>query len=128
ADVRLEGKIIPQQKLLSVSGGTVTIDNQVIAVQSKFILNEDPTMQMSLFSTSMKTSVAFSVLPRNIEEKLSHYQVYNPVMVYVIIRGSLSRGSKPAVDIYFLTTGNRLSYAARSFDDLSFLGKFTNHI
>lgn len=128
AVVHLEGQIIPQQNLLSVSGGTVAIDNQIIAVQSKFFLDENPTMQMNLFSTSMKTSVAFSVLPKKIQEKLSHYQVYKPVMVYVIIRGSLSRGNKPAVDMYLQTSGNRLSYAARSFDDLTFLGKFTNHI
>lgn len=128
ADLRLEGQIIPNQKLLSVTGGTVSIENQVIAVQSKFFLTENPTMQLNLFSTSMKTSVAFSVLPKKIQDKLSNYQVYKPVMVYAIISGSLARGSKPNVDLYLQTSGNRLSFAARSFDDLTFLGKFTNHI
>ena len=126
--LNLEGQIIPKQKLISVSGGTVQVDDQLLAINSKFFLGENPSMQMNFFSRSMKPSVAYSLLTKNIEEKLSRYQVYKPVMVYTTISGSLAPHTSPNVDIYIKSSSNRISLATRSYDDLTLLGRFTNHI
>lgn len=127
-DLNLEGEFIDKQKLLAITGGTAIVDKQVVAIQSRFVFGKEPTMQFNFFSRSIKPDAGYSILPKSIEQKLVRYQVYKPITVYAIIRGSLAPNTKPYVDLYVKTSGNRISLGSKSFDDLTFKGWFTNHV
>lgn len=50
------------------------------------------------------------------------------MIAHVVVDGSIKPGSKPAVDVYFKSTGNKLNAGVRSFDNLYLLGWFTTHM
>ncbi|MGB3076459.1 MAG: AsmA-like C-terminal region-containing protein [Chitinophagales bacterium] len=128
-DVQLNAFVTfdPDTKLLTLSNGDLVIQKQKLMLAIKMNFSEK-TMSMKFDTKSMIPSVAYSILTPAISNKINIIQLEKPVIASVVINGSIAPGSKPAVDVYFKTTGNTLNYNNASFDSLRILGQFTNHI
>jgi len=117
----------PATKSLAVNDGILSIKQQKLKMSAEMDFGKK-TMKMRFDSKSILPAVAIGVLTPVISQKLSAFQLEKPVMVQVMIAGLMTPGSKPAVDVYFKTAGNKLNVATRSFEELELLGWFTNHI
>ncbi|MFI5134812.1 MAG: AsmA-like C-terminal region-containing protein [Chitinophagales bacterium] len=128
-DVQLKTDVAfnPYKKLLTVNDGILYIKQQKLMMRAQMNFS-DKTMKMQFDAKSILPSVAYGVLTPAIYNKLSVYQLVKPVMVRVLISGSIAPGSLPAADVYFKSAGNELDIAQRSFNNLDVIGWFTNHI
>ncbi|MEP7127919.1 MAG: hypothetical protein ABI729_03585, partial [Chitinophagales bacterium] len=108
-DVQLNAFVTfdPATKLLTLSNGDLVIQKQKLMLAIKMNFSEK-TMSMKFDTKSMIPSVAYNILTPAISNKINIIQLEKPVIASVVINGSIAPGSKPAVDVYFKTTGNTL--------------------
>jgi hypothetical protein len=112
---------------LTVNDGMLNLKNEMLLININMNFKEK-TMHMIFRANSILPSTAFGALTPAIQEKLKAFTVEKPVMAYVAVDGFITPGSKPAVDVYFKSTGNKLTAANRSFENLYLLGWFTSHV
>ncbi|MBX7142606.1 MAG: AsmA-like C-terminal region-containing protein [Chitinophagales bacterium] len=128
AELKLKAALNTASKTLTVAYSPVRLEKQPMMIKARFDLGRDPFMHLEFFSRSLLPAVAFPCLPRSSADKLALYKLSKPVTMYARIDGSLKAGSKPAVDAYFKSGNNTLTVAQRSYEQLSLLGWFTNHV
>jgi hypothetical protein len=117
----------PESAVLTVTHGLLELKKQYLLLNARMNFRKQ-TMQMRFDASSILPSVAYGALTPAIYEKLKNYELQKPVMASVQIKGFITPGSKPAVDVYFKSTDNRLNIANRSFERLKLIGWFTSHI
>ena len=128
-DIKLDTYIgfDPDNALLSVKNGLLNMKNEILLININMNFKEQ-TMHMTFSASSITPAIAFGALTPAIQEKLKPFQLEKPVIAHVVVDGSIKPGSKPAVDVYFKSTGNKLNAGVRSFDNLYLLGWFTTHM
>ncbi len=117
----------PAKAQLTVRNGWLNLKDQLLLISIMMNFKEK-TMHLTFSTESVLPAIAFGALTPAIQEKLKTFQLEKPVIAHVVVDGFITPGSKPAVDVYFKTTGNKLNVAKRSFDNLYILGSFTSHI
>jgi hypothetical protein len=115
------------KSLLIVTDGLLNLNKQYLLINAKMNF-KDKTMQMRFDASSILPAVAYKALTPAIYEKLKGFQLEKPVIARVLVKGFITPGSKPAVDVYFKTIGNTLSVKTRTFENLEIIGWFTSHV
>jgi hypothetical protein len=117
----------PEAGTLVVPNAELEAQKQLLSLHAAFDFKQKK-LALEFNSASILPSVAYSLLTPAIRKKLVAYDLVKPIMIHASIVGSLEPGSKPAVDVFFKTTGNQLNIKDRTFDSLSMTGWFVNHI
>jgi hypothetical protein len=126
-DVNLTIQFDTKTNTLHINRSSLYIDGSKFLLRGEFQFNEKPHMHLEIDAPEITVALANTILTQHIASKLATFNFQNPLIAGIRIDGYLYPGSKPAVDVFFKTTGNTLLMKSQTFTEVNTLGWFQNH-
>ena len=126
-DVDLTIQFDTKTSTLHINRSSLNIDGSKFLLRGEFQFNEKPHMHLEIDAAEITVALANTIVTQHIASKLATFNFQNPLIAGIRIDGYLYPGSKPAVDVFFKTTGNTLLMKSQTFTEVNTLGWFQNH-
>ncbi len=126
-DVDLTIQFDTKTNTLHINRSSLNIDGSKFLLRGEFQFNEKPHMHLEIDAPEITVALANTIVTQHIASKLATFNFQNPLIAGIRIDGYLYPGSKPAVDVFFKTTGNTLLMKSQTFTEVNTLGWFQNH-
>ena len=126
-DINLTLQFDTKTNTLRINRSTLVIDQSKFLLRGEFVFNEKPHMHLEIDAPAITVALANTIVTQHIASKLATFNFQNALIAGIRIDGYLYPGSKPAVDVFFKTTGNTLLMKSQTFTEVNTLGWFQNH-
>jgi hypothetical protein len=123
----LNGEFIARQHQLNLESSRLKFPGSTLELSGDFHFIPDGKFSLNIHSENLNYAEGKALLPKALGEKLSRYDIGSPFKLGVKIRGKLTPGNDPSVDLHFETTDALLTIAKNKASHVYSKGSFTNH-
>lgn len=116
------------KKELAFNDSKINIDQQPFTLTGKFHFEDSSFFEIDARTKKIPFANATKIITERIKNKMRFTNLENPVDVHATLKGSLSGGDEPFINVDLVSLNNILTTPITSFTDCSFIGNYNNHI
>ncbi len=111
-----------------IKPSTAVVDRNKFTLSGLITPGITPHLEMEIKTNSIKMDYASTLVSAYTREKINGYNFKDPIPLSIKVEGAFNPGLPMKMDLYFNVKDNTFTTPTKTFDDVSLVGHYFNHL